>query len=144
MASRGACPMCGYAFGREDQLAQTRGKCPGCGVMLQIPGPEESQGREQAKRLPGSGSGKAIPARPAATSPAAGGSPASPGHTPSGMPTWGWIGLAVVALAAVIGLGLFFSPGPSPPPPPAADDVKTAASLEEVLEAIVKFEVPMA
>ena len=29
--------MCGYAFERPGQLAEAGGKCPSCGVFLEIP-----------------------------------------------------------------------------------------------------------
>ena len=69
MASRTNCPVCGYAFGRADELAETGGKCPGCGLMLQIPGPQ--QPREESRAKPSSSASGAPPRKPAAIPPPA-------------------------------------------------------------------------
>jgi len=212
MSTRPTCPVCGYAF-KQAELAQTLGKCPNCGVMLQIPGPQESAGERETAASTGA-------RRKVRSSSGADGAAAGP--APSGVPKWAWIALAAVGLLLITGLGLYVASGPHatsqetaiaareepevsdkpdpgekpeghidtpagevfpddrtlddeptgdanreeptpeptdetsppdnerpdtlshPPSQPAAPTSRIARSLEEVLKAIVKFEVPVA
>ena len=164
--------MCGYAFARDDELAHTRGQCPKCGVMLQIPGPREPGG-ERTK--PPASHDVARP-RPAAGRPPPREDRAASPRTQTNMPVWGWIALALVGVAAIVGVGRYVTSGPQSAPEvvveaeqehreatqepapaeqskegaetapgnaPFGDETQSAASLEEVLKAIVKFEVPV-
>lgn len=212
MSTRTTCPVCGYAF-QQEELAQTLGKCPNCGVLLQIPGPKESLGERQRPV-------STVAPRKARSSSRDDGE--ALGRAPPGVPPWAWIALVAVGLLMITGLGLYVAsrpdatsqetasaaqeepgvsdkpvpgddaeedldtpagefspndrhvqdeptddrdleeptPGPadetssphnerpdtlsSPPARPAVSRPRMARSLEEVLEAIVKFEVPVA
>jgi putative serine protease PepD len=57
MAKCDACPVCGYEFKQPGGLTATGGKCPNCGLLIQIIGPGEPPPQEEPKspRVPGAG-----------------------------------------------------------------------------------------
>ena len=77
--------MCGYAFERPGQLAETYGKCPSCGVILQIPARGESV-EDHPKPAARPSAGITRPRRAAVP----------PGRKPRRFPPWAWIALALV------------------------------------------------
>jgi len=116
MAIRTNCPVCGYAFGRADELAETGGKCPGCGLMLQIPGPREP--REESRAKPSSSASGAPPRKPAAIPP-----PAPPAE-PAGDSAHG---LRESSPSEVSAPDRSPSPPPLPQSPPAASGPRPTA-----------------
>jgi len=107
MAGRTNCPVCGYAFGRADALAQTGGKCPGCGLMLELRGPQEPRPAAPAK--PSSPARRPPPRKPEASPPPP--PPAEPaGDAARGVPE--------SSASDVPARGVAASPPPLPPRPP--------------------------
>jgi len=113
--------MCGYAFERRGQLAETHGKCPNCGVILEIPARGESveDDREPPVRPSGSVS---RPRRPAS------------GNERRRVAPWAWIALALVAVAAVFALGQFLPSDPATRPEVAGETRSDESSPEEAKE----------
>ncbi len=143
MASRTNCPVCGYAFGRADELAETGGKCPGCGLMLQLRGPQEPREKSRAKPPSSTrGTPPAPPTEPAGDSahrsressasgvPAPDGPPAPPPLPESPPADTGFrpialraslAALAVVLIGMIVGIGLYVASGPNASPEVVAE-----------------------
>ena len=144
------CEACSYAFRVGDQAAGKRGKCPKCGAIIAVPALGDND-FDVAPTMPAMRKAAAAPATPVAGSRA--------------VPTWVWFaagggGAMILLLVVILGI-LLFSGGDSKPvakqpaatptavptsnttaaqPTLPAPKYKTVKSIDEVTNAVVKFE----